>query len=218
MPNYQNGKIYAIRSYQTDEIYIGSTTQELSKRLYEHKIPSNPTASKEIIQHGDAYIELLEEYPCDNKQQLLRREGQLIRENNCVNKRVAGRSGKEWREENKEYIKIKDREKYLKNADKIKERSKQYRINNADYVKDQQKQYSIKNKDKKADYCKEWYKNNKETQKAKMREVYNNTKDIRTCVCGVEYNYDIKQRRKKHYSSKFHIDWVENFYARLRNV
>ena len=37
MPNYQNGKIYTIRSHQTDEIYIGSTANCLSKRLNDHK-------------------------------------------------------------------------------------------------------------------------------------------------------------------------------------
>jgi hypothetical protein len=30
---YQHGKIYTIRSFQTDKFYIGSTTQPLSKRL-----------------------------------------------------------------------------------------------------------------------------------------------------------------------------------------
>ena len=29
--NYQNGKIYCIRNYINDEIYVGSTTQALSK-------------------------------------------------------------------------------------------------------------------------------------------------------------------------------------------
>ena len=37
MPNYQNGKIYCIRSHQTDNIYIGSTTQKLCVRMAEHK-------------------------------------------------------------------------------------------------------------------------------------------------------------------------------------
>ena len=35
--DYKNGKIYTIRSHQTDEIYIGSTTQTLTKRLSKHK-------------------------------------------------------------------------------------------------------------------------------------------------------------------------------------
>ena len=37
MNKYQNGKIYKITSKQTDDVYIGSTIQELNKRLIHHK-------------------------------------------------------------------------------------------------------------------------------------------------------------------------------------
>ena len=37
MPDYQKGKIYAIKSYQTEMMYIGSTTQTLSQRIAKHK-------------------------------------------------------------------------------------------------------------------------------------------------------------------------------------
>jgi len=36
--------------------------------------------SYEVLKHDDAYIELLEEFPCANKAQLCKREGELIRE------------------------------------------------------------------------------------------------------------------------------------------
>lgn len=37
MPDYSKGKIYKLCSNQTDNVYIGSTTQELSFRLSDHK-------------------------------------------------------------------------------------------------------------------------------------------------------------------------------------
>ena len=37
MPDYSKGKIYAIKSYQCDDIYIGSTVNKLSDRLSYHK-------------------------------------------------------------------------------------------------------------------------------------------------------------------------------------
>ena len=38
MPNYQNGKVYSIRSHsRPDLVYVGSTTQPLSKRFGGHK-------------------------------------------------------------------------------------------------------------------------------------------------------------------------------------
>jgi hypothetical protein len=130
--DYKNGKIYTIRSYQTDDIYIGSTTQTLTKRLSTHKGDfkrwkngkRHYTTSYEIIKYGDAYIELLELCPCDTKMELCRREGELIRSMDCVNKEIAGRTPKEYYQENKE---------------KIKERNKEYRDDNNEMRKEKLK-------------------------------------------------------------------------------
>ena len=90
MPNYQNSKVYSIRSLsRPDLIYIGSTTQTLSKRMGEHRTPSSNCVSKEIIAIGDAYIELIENYPCNDKNQLLARENSYMRGLDCLNKRLA---------------------------------------------------------------------------------------------------------------------------------
>ena len=126
MPNYSDGKIYAIRSYQTDQIYIGSTTQPLSKRFYEHKksyeryIKDQKKAfisSFEIFKYDDCYIEIIKACPCKTKEELLREEGILIREMNCVNRKIEGRSNKDYYKENKaklnEYMKA-----YYRNPEK----------------------------------------------------------------------------------------------------
>ena len=43
-------------------------------------------SSKKVIEEGRAYIELLEDFPCERKEQLRKREGELIRATaNCVN-------------------------------------------------------------------------------------------------------------------------------------
>ena len=128
--DYKNGKIYTIRSYQTDKIYIGSTTQTLTKRLSLHKAnfkmwkkgKHNYSTSFELIKYGYVYIELLELCPCDNKNELCRREGQLQREMECLNKNVAGRTMDEYLEENKDKIKIRKKEYREKNKNKINEK------------------------------------------------------------------------------------------------
>ncbi len=111
--DYKNGKIYTIRSHQTDDIYYGSTTQPLYKRLGYHKRGYRAYMKKEtcgyftsfeIIKFDDCYIELVEEFPCDNKEQLTKREGEFIRSNKCVNKVIPGRTQKEYRKDNKELI------------------------------------------------------------------------------------------------------------------
>jgi hypothetical protein len=103
MPNFANAKIYCIRSHQTQQIYIGSTTQPLYKRFSKHK--TMYCSSKEIMKYPDCYIELLENYACADKNELNRREGQLIRLHNCINKNIAGRTPIEWREEHKDELK-----------------------------------------------------------------------------------------------------------------
>lgn len=113
MPNYQNGKIYSIRSHQTDLIYIGSTTQKLANRIGQHKKMykkylngnKNYYTSFKILEYDDAYIELIKLYPCTCKSELQKEEGLFIRKLNCVNKFVAGRSQKQYRIDNKEKIK-----------------------------------------------------------------------------------------------------------------
>ena len=119
--NFANGKVYAIRSHQTPQIYIGSTTQSLSRRFSKHK-SGKPCSSSQILQYPDCYIELLEEFPCANKMQLHRREGELIRTTDCVNKRIAGRTQSEHRIDNKDYMFERDKQYREDNKQKITEK------------------------------------------------------------------------------------------------
>jgi hypothetical protein len=148
---YQRGKIYAIRSYQTDDIYIGSTVQFLYMRMATHRRNYklwkenryHYTTSFEIMKYDDAYIEEIEKCPCNDKNELNRREGQLIREMKCVNKRIEGRTKKEYEIDNKEYIKQKKKKKYLMNKEKIKKRSKAYYEKNKEKIKEKEKREKI---------------------------------------------------------------------------
>ena len=129
MPEYENAKIYKIWSPHTELIYIGSTTQALSNRLACHrsyykkylKTNKNYISSFEIIQYGDAKIELFENCPCNNKEELNKREGEIIRRLNCVNKNIAGRTQQEWVNEHKNY-----KRQYYKNYyESVKEKRQQ---------------------------------------------------------------------------------------------
>ncbi len=133
MPNFQNGKIYSIRSHQTDKIYIGSTTQSLAVRFGGHK--RQACSSREILLFDDAYIELIENYPCADKNELHRREGEIIRTTECVNKQIAGRTQAEYREDNKE-----SRNQYNKQY------LKQYRQEHAEKTKHYNKRYRVAHK------------------------------------------------------------------------
>jgi hypothetical protein len=91
MPNYQNSKIYTIRCRNDPKhIYVGSTTQSLSKRWGNHKSmwkSGNHYPFHKLIEDiDDWYIELYEERPCNNNDELTRREGQIMREIATLNK------------------------------------------------------------------------------------------------------------------------------------
>ena len=141
--DYKNGKIYAIRSHQTEQIYIGSTTQPLTKRFSTHKKATGKKtcSSKLILQYADAYIELIETYSCENRDQLNKREGEHIRANNCVNKNMAGRTKKKYENDNPEIIRKKFKKWYEQNKEKIKEKNKKYKTENAEILKQKRKEY-----------------------------------------------------------------------------
>ena len=113
--DYKNGKIYQILNNVNDDVYVGSTTQLLCKRFYCHKSHSDTLFRKHklselmrTIGKNNCYIELIENYPCNTKEELIAREGHYIRERATLNHTIAGRTKKEWREHNAEQIKEKN--------------------------------------------------------------------------------------------------------------
>lgn len=140
--DYKNSKIYSIRSHNTDLIYIGSTTQLLNKRFSKHKCDYKNyllgkyhyVTSFEIFKYDDVYIELIEYYPCNNIEELCKREGELIRIHNCVNKNISGRTKKEYYEENRDYLIDKNKTYQKINKDKHNEYCEKYRKNNKNKI------------------------------------------------------------------------------------
>ena len=174
MPNYQNGKIYAIRSYKTEDVYIGSTTKKyLSARLAGHKYSykrflngKNPYLSSfKILELEDAYIELLELYPCNFKEELCKKEGEYIRNTkNCINRSIAGRTGIEYREDNRELLRNREKIYRENNKEKLLEKGKKYREDNRDILRERHKLYRENNREKIREQQRRWEKEyNKKT-------------------------------------------------------
>ena len=132
---YQKAKIYTIRSHLTDRVYVGSTRTTLSKRFGKHKSSyksyKNGKGKKvmvyDLFAHDpNCYIELHEYYPCNNREELNKREGQVTRKLNYVNKRIEGRTRQQYRIDNRQRLSAYD---------------KQYRIDNREQILAYQKQY-----------------------------------------------------------------------------
>ena len=134
-PNkYANGRIYRIVC--GDLTYIGSTCQELSQRMADHrkgytKWKNNPTkydniSSSRLFEAGKPEIFLIEDCPCTRKEQLLARERHYIETVDCVNKTIPGRTQTEYRQDNVVLILERHREYNEANIEKIREYQREY--------------------------------------------------------------------------------------------
>jgi len=125
------------------------------------------------------YIELYENYPCYNKYQLERREGEVIRQIATINDRIAGRTLKEY---------------YQDNRDKMLEQNKEYYHNNREKIAEREKKYYQDNREKMLEQKKEYYQNNKDLINEKAKEKI-------TCnICGCDvrkYGLKLHQQTKK---------------------
>jgi len=82
MNEYNNGKIYKITSPDMDQIYIGSTTLELSERLRRHESDynrylngkRNNITAFELIKQNSYSITLIENVNVENRKELERIE------------------------------------------------------------------------------------------------------------------------------------------------
>jgi len=164
MVNYNNGKVYKIINENREIVYIGSTAQVMlcdRYKTHSHKAPNHK-------------IILIENYSCNSKEELCKREQEIIDEHsNLLNKLRAFRS----EEYIKEYRKEITKEYRENNKEKIKEKKKEYDENNKEKIKEQKKEWYENNKDQMKEYNKEWYENNKEKLKEKRKEHYENNKD-----------------------------------------
>ena len=137
MPDYSKGIIYKITGGGLT--YYGSTTQKLNSRFSIHKndkkIGKNLSVNP-ILDYDDCKIEVVENYPCNSKNELLERERFYIDNNTCINKvkpiisneelkinkklyqqnhkEMSSNSIRKWEQANKEYRKEYHKLWYLK--------------------------------------------------------------------------------------------------------
>ena len=134
-------------------------------------------------------IELIEDYPCEDKYQLRQREGHYIREIGTLNMMVAGRTDIEWHketyEEKKEEILKKKKIYHTENRDKILQYQKEFRKNNPEIAKLRDEQKYLKFKE----------------------TILSQNKEKVVCECGCEITKGSLYNHKK---SQKHIDLMNN--------
>jgi len=179
--DYSLGKIYKIIDNTSNMFYVGSTCYpKLSQRLAKHRSHLREyekgygkyVTSFEILNNNDYKIILLENYPCNNIDELNAREQEWmdkLRCDNMVNKYNAKGENierrkekkKEYKEQHKEEIAQKGKEYREKNKDKILQKQKEYRETHREEIAQKQREYYKTHKEQKNKTRKEWRKNNK---------------------------------------------------------
>jgi hypothetical protein len=112
MNRFEEAKIYTIRNIENPyDVYVGSTIQKyLCQRFAKHLQDCRKGKNCLLYQRmrdtrlTNWYIELYEAYPCKNREELLRREGEVIKEIGTLNKNIAGRSVAQWYKDNKKIV------------------------------------------------------------------------------------------------------------------
>jgi hypothetical protein len=193
---YKNGKIYKIVGGGLT--YYGSTCKKLNERLNGHKRNYTQylngkkkwfTTSFKIFALDDYKIELVENYPCRSKEELLAREGYYVANFECINKAIPNNYNsvgevkyqKQYRENHQKEIIDYRKQYYNDNAEMLREKSNNFYINNKDKVNERKRQHYETNKEKILEKCHEYYENNKE----KVFERQN--KEV-LCVCGITHS------------------------------
>ena len=173
MPDYQNGKVY--KMVAGGMTYVGSTTTTLAQRKATHKVKwkrwkvgtGHQVTSFDLFETGEPVdIVLLEDVPCERREQLHARERHWIETLDCVNRRVPGRTAKEYREVNQD--KIKEWGKRYREANRGK--AKQYREANQDKIKEGGKRYREANRAKVREYQKKYHDANKDKLKEQKKQ------------------------------------------------
>jgi len=185
--NYSNAKIYKLTCRITGEIYVGSTVNTLETRLNQHK--STGCSSRQIINRGDYEISLIEDFPCENRSELLQRERLQydripnINKNRPIvttaeaieskkiykhaNKDVLYANHKVWRQDHKELISAKNKAYREANKDVLYANHKDWRQDNKELISAKNKAYREANKEIIAIRQKGWRLANKEAIKSR---------------------------------------------------
>jgi hypothetical protein len=124
-PNeYNTSKIYKISSANDPRIYVNGTTQTL-KRAMSSQNRKKDCICQELFKHKDAKIELISEFNCNTKQELLKEVNRIKQElDNCINPSIS-------EEERKQHLSELRKGSYERN----KETSKKYYAENKDDIK-----------------------------------------------------------------------------------
>jgi len=212
--NYNNGKIYKITNNVNELQYVGSTYKELSERLFYHIVKSERFPNRKLyvafneIGTENFKIELIENYPCDNRTDLLNRECYWMKLLNTIESGYNQLRSKITEEDRKQWKKEYD--------ERNKEYNIEYRASRKDIMKKYNQEYMEKNREKLLIQKKEYHEKNKDLLKPKKQQYYldnverikeKNKERIYCEFCKIDI---LKCRKSTHEKTIFHQNAINN--------
>lgn len=207
MMDYSKSKVYKIVNDVNDEIYVGSTTLTLKQRLKYHikrcKAEGKTKFHKAMREIGieNFHIKLLKKYTLESRKDLLKREEYWRKKLKPTLNTIQSQTTKEEknlkarirRQNNLEYYREKDKQKYAKHKDKILENAKVYYKQNKEEITIRKKQYYESTKQ-------ETYERNKRWINTVGNQPYE-------CECGMTFK---RKNLSYHLKTKTHLAFVKN--------
>jgi hypothetical protein len=204
---YENSKIYKLIC-EDGFYYYGSTTSTLTNRLSKHKTNSKIENSKlythiKTIGWDKVNIQLVEQFQCETKAELLRKENDYILtgkdDSLCLNtirahstpverrvirqtqrdnsREVINEKARIYRQQNKEKIKENMKKWYNEHKEEQSDKCKQYQKNNKDAIREHRKQFYEENRERLLKEKKEQYELKRDEINRRRREAYMRKKD-----------------------------------------
>ena len=148
-----------------------------------------------IVGVDNFYIELVEEYPCENLEQLRKREGQFIREFGTLNHQIAGRTKQEYAQDTRDHKRQVDRQYYQDHHEEQLEHRREYYKKNKDHINESNRLKYQENKEQVLQRNKGYYNTHKEQVLQQQKKyVDDNREKVKQwkstkilCSCGIEY-------------------------------
>ena len=206
MPDFSKSQIYKIVDVGFNLCYIGSTVEKLYVRMVRHRSHYKSYLKGQhnyvsLFKIFDKYgvdnckIYLVENYPCQSKEELTAREGEHQKNIACVNKRMEGRTNKQWQQDNRETICMKHKQYYQDNKSDLQKKNKEYYEYNKEDISSKRKEHRKNHPELIREQEQQAYQRNKEQKNRRRRERVE-------CDCGaVVCRAELSRHRKtqKHY-------------------
>jgi hypothetical protein len=220
---------------EPEDFYVGSSKKTyLSARMNQHRSNCRKGGtSKLFIKMREKgintfqYVMLGWSMVSSFDEQRMVEQSYISRLNPTLNSRKAHIT----EEERKESHKVLHSNYYQANCEVIKEKRRDYNITHKEEQFEYNKVYRKEHKEEAAEYRHQYYAENQESLKARAieyhqehkeernqnyKEWHHKTKGNRVCICGGTYDYGITSKRKRHYATPKHTQFLNALYEKLR--